>query len=419
MWLLLSSHVVDDPSSWELDSKMLDTVYRGLALRPTLQSLTISFASERTPRPTTVIPPMANLRHLKVMNIDPLCYPDDISVLLLHSKNLRELQLHWSERMRIELEPSVNLSSYFGKCIAAKYTLPVRSVGFQNLYALPVDGFETVFDKEEIRSITYLNSFETGGEDTLFLDQLWLARAKSTAKRFSNLKVMRGDRLSKAHAELLGTMTGLEELYYVNEKHARGANGSRRSTPGSTLSPDVASNASTPSQGNVSSLGRDYIDSITRGHGQTLKILLLSDKWKLGQQQLALLVRSCPNLEQLGLALEKHNFDLLSILLPFLPNIYAVRLLDDAAEPSYQSIIDGVNDATHRDSMGHDMYERNYRLLRYIGLGSEKVFEIGKEVVECDRVGDAGERLYKRPIWWVPRQVIENYPLWAMDSPDL
>lgn len=76
-------------NSWEIyNTKALETVCQGLAQLQNLQSLTLRFPSSRHPRPTTIIPPMPNLRILKVTDIDPLCYPDDISLLLYGSKKV-------------------------------------------------------------------------------------------------------------------------------------------------------------------------------------------------------------------------------------------------------------------------------------------------------------------------------------------
>lgn len=101
--------------SWELDCKPLKTLYQGLGAHSTLTSLTIKFPSSRLPRPCVMIPPMANLRVFWAMDIDPLCYPDDISMLLLGSKKLEDLRLHFSPRMRQEAESSLSMDTYFGR----------------------------------------------------------------------------------------------------------------------------------------------------------------------------------------------------------------------------------------------------------------------------------------------------------------
>ena len=144
--------------SWELNTKMLETVYMGLAQLPRLTSLNIRFPSSRHPRPTIVIPPMPHLRRLKVTDIDPLCYPDDISTLLWKSKKLRELNMHWSPRMRNAQEPSVMLHDYFRKCIAAKEPMKVKKIALQNLYALHSEEFNVAFDPRTVEDVTILNN---------------------------------------------------------------------------------------------------------------------------------------------------------------------------------------------------------------------------------------------------------------------
>lgn len=112
--------------SWELDCKPLKTLYTGLASHNTLTSLTLKFPSARIPRPSVLIPPMANLRAFKATDIDPMCYPDDISLLLLHSKKIEDLRLHFSPRMRREAEGTMTLTQYFGRCYKAGYRLKLK-----------------------------------------------------------------------------------------------------------------------------------------------------------------------------------------------------------------------------------------------------------------------------------------------------
>ena len=120
--------------SWELDCKPLKTVYQGLALRDSLTTLTLKFSSSRQPRPTVLIPPMANLRAFRATDIDPLCYPDDFSLLLLESKKLEDIRLHFSPRMRAQAEASLNMDTYFGRIKRSGYQLPAKHFGMQNWY---------------------------------------------------------------------------------------------------------------------------------------------------------------------------------------------------------------------------------------------------------------------------------------------
>ena len=119
---------------WQLDSKPLKTLYQGLASYNTLTTLTLKFPNTREPRPSVMIPPMANLRKFKATDIDPLCYPDDISMLLFGSKRLEDLRLNFSPRMRQDAECSLSLDAYFGRCFRAGYSIKLKHFGVQNFY---------------------------------------------------------------------------------------------------------------------------------------------------------------------------------------------------------------------------------------------------------------------------------------------
>src|SRR6266487_536964 len=155
---------------------MLETVYVGLSQLPKLTSLAIRFPSSRHPQPTTVIPGMPHLHALKITDIDPLCYPDDISILFLHSKRLRELKMHWSPRIREDREPSVKLHDYFRKCITAKSPLAIKKLSFQNLHALQTDDLEMAMDQSVLEDVTILNSPDPLEEiSTSFIETSWRA----------------------------------------------------------------------------------------------------------------------------------------------------------------------------------------------------------------------------------------------------
>src|SRR5271163_5021369 len=129
-----------------MNMKLLSNVYAGLAHLQHLTDLRIRFPSNRSPRPVTTIPGMPRLRSLTVTDIDPLCYPDDISTLIYESEKLEALKLHWSPRMRDAGEPSVHLQSYFRRNIAERKKLHLRNIGFYNLYAAVDPIVEEIID---------------------------------------------------------------------------------------------------------------------------------------------------------------------------------------------------------------------------------------------------------------------------------
>ncbi|KAI9810300.1 MAG: hypothetical protein M1827_006350 [Pycnora praestabilis] len=405
--------------SWELNLKMLQTVYQGLAIRPALTSLNIKFPSSRLPRPTIIIPPMPHLRALKLTDIDPLCYPDDISYLLLHSKKLRDLKMHWSPRMRDELEPSISLHSYFGKCMAARYTLPLTSMAFHNLYAHNNLNMAEIMDTNTLRAVTFINSLGESGNDaeTAFIDNSWRMQPP---KKMPNLKIMRSDKLSKTMVESLARMSGLEKLYLVNAK--RPSKGSTHATPQTARSPQsptssatpmTPASSATPSEMLASNLYKDYMEAIMTQHGKTLRHLLLSDQWTLGIDDCAKLIRSCPNLEQLGIGLDKGIMALLKVFIPFLPRLMAIRIFDN---PSFTSWNATVSDASHEEDMGAALCGEEFRTIRWLGLG-HKVFFAGKVVTE-ERTREEGEveKVYRRIIKRVDREAVNDIAIWHMDS---
>lgn len=339
--------------SWELNTKMLETVYIGLTKLPHLTTLTIRFPSTRHPQPTFVLPGMPNLRSLKITDIDPLCYPDDISTILLKSRKLRELKLHWSPRMRLSQEPSVSLHDYFRKCIAAKQPISVKKLSFHNLYAFHTEEFNISFDPTTVEDVTFLNGSDTVGLMNTFVENSW---PTVVPDRKLKIKSMRMDIISKRNSEFLGNFKGLERLYfvnvfdnspdYLNSPRPGFGSASAAPTPPASDSPAVngttanspATTASPASQLNIALSVRDsYLANITINHGATLRHLLLCSKWPLSTAMLARLVHSCPNLEQLALATDFSSMDSLGMLVPFLRKLVALRLLIPAGSPAPQS----------------------------------------------------------------------------------
>ncbi|KAL6237265.1 hypothetical protein BDW75DRAFT_89659 [Aspergillus navahoensis] len=330
---------------WELSTKLLETVYLGLAQLPKLTSLTIRFPSSRHPRPTTAIPAMPHLRYLKITDIDPLCYPDDISTLLYKARKLRELKMHWSPRMRNMQEPSVMLHDYFRKCISAKQPLALKSLGLSNLYARHSEDFNAAFDNCTVEEVTMLHEVrsELANLNT-FVDSTWPAAPPNKPMR---LKSLRANVFNQRQAEFLGSFTGLERIYLVSSSTISDSLNSPREPAvacpsAATLTPPASENT------NLNSVSRDLItsadspsntpalqarvrdnsiNSIVLNHAATLRHLLLPARWALSSSIIARLVHASPQLEQLAFAAEISSMDTLGLLLPFLRNLRALRLL--------------------------------------------------------------------------------------------
>lgn len=401
---------------------MLPTVWQGLAQKPTLTSLTVKFPSVRLPRPTVLVPPIPTLHSLKITDIDPLCYPDDISLLVLEAKKLKNLTLHWNPRMRNAREPSISLHAYFGRLLAGKHTLSLRSITFANLYATHTGCFDTIVDPKTIEEITFINSIGGAGDsgDTSFVDLSWHMHAH---KNNTIPKMVRGDKISRLHTEFLGSSTGLERYYLIGATQPceKQSDGHQVTTPSGTASfypsTPVASTPSTPIDPTAVSLGKEYLDIICRNHGSTLRHLLLKPQWRLSSEDLARLVRCCPHLEQLGVGVEAADLDILCILIPFLPNLSALRLLDDPHDGAFAEALGQCDDSFCENNISPELAKAEYKRLRWLGLG-DMVYEI-KGSVTSDKLDKDGEKVIRREMKKINREDVEHIEIWRMDSMEI
>ena len=343
---------------------MLPTVWLGLAQKQTLTSLTVRFPTLRLPRPSTLVPSIPNLKSLHILDIDPLCYPDNISSLLLGSKKLENLKLHWSPRMRKAREPSINLSLIFGRIIAAKYKMPLKHIAFQNMYAYNESYSENIFhnivDSQTVVSFTMISSFG-GADDSAdfsFVDNSW--KSAFTKPETPQLRMLRGDKVSNWHCAMLKGFTTVERYYLITGRKLQDPTSQRllKDAEGDDDGSNSASprNVQCPANCNLKSftppaeptatarLQHDYLESITAFLGARLRYLLLLPQWRLSTEAVAKLVRSCPNLEQLGLGLEESSYAMVRLLIPFWPKLYAIRVLDKPGESRMTEQCDQLGD---------------------------------------------------------------------------
>lgn len=405
---------------------MLPTIWQGLAQKNSLTKLTIKFPSCRHPSPITQVPPIPNLQYLHIFDMDPLCYADDISLLLLGSKKLQHLKMHFSPRMRENHEPSINQAAYFGKCAAAHYRIPLRSLGIHNLYTRhdPQDKCE-LFDVSKLEEMTLLNSTGGVGDEgaTAFTDIQW---RKPGAIAPVMLKTLRIDKVSRQQCDFLAQIHNLEKLYLIGP-HIHARNGNKDSFNGATplpCSPPSSINSPESTDSNtIAALKEDYLEAITKNHGATLKHLLLLPQWRLTDDDIALIVRQCPNLEQLGIGVEFANFKHLRLLVPFLSRLAAIRLLsspDDMTFINKMREIDGKG--LHERKISEETCSRESSRLKYMELGADDIiFEVGKrELVEASDVeAPSGKPTYKRAVKKAQWETVKDVAIWKMESMEL
>ncbi|KAI4621297.1 uncharacterized protein J4E87_006925 [Alternaria ethzedia] len=372
--------------AWELSTPPLYTVYQGIAARTTLVSLTLRCQTKRIPRPTTIIPPLPNLTTLIVYDIDPLCYPDDISLLLLGSKKLEHLTLHWSPRMRAVGEESISLHSLFGRCMSAKYSIPLKHLGIYNIYTrFSDDGFHHVIRPDTNTELTLINAMGSSDPMTVFADDSW--RIHSNHPTPHNLKVMRTDNTDKESAVMLGKFKGMERFYIVSNRRGkdspRTTSAAATPTTPSTMTPGVigvSSASSTPKHTNEQrcrSIGSEFIAAIQTNHNHSIRHLLLSDRWVLSDDALFRLCQTCSNLEQVGFACSVPPLESLRQVFALVPKLWAVRFLfrpsSDTSEAPYQ-----ITDAEmHAFAIGTEFWRPEYKNIKYVGYGDSIVLKLG------------------------------------------
>ena len=248
--------------------------------------------------------------------------------------------------------------------------------------------------------------------------------------RATSLKMLRGDKISRIHCDILARFPPLQYYYLITGRRLKDvpftprheSNQSRRassiistesSSPSTTLHASPGT-PSTPSDTTSTGLARDYLDNIFKVHGATLKHLLLRPQWRLNTEDLARLVRSCPNLEQLGLGVEIANFNMLRLLIPFLPKLYAIRILDSPDNYTLTEELSAQGDEFQEDKIGNETWKNEWNTLRWIGLGS-LIYEICKtEPVEAV---DNGESVrYRKIVRRRPLSYVKNIEIWSLDK---
>ncbi|KAK5392795.1 hypothetical protein LTR20_006846 [Exophiala xenobiotica] len=442
---------------WDLNVRIQPNVYAGLSKLTKLESLWIRFQTNRSPQPSGEIPALPNLKSFTFTHYDPMCYPDEVSTLLLHADKLESLIMHFSPRMREQGEPSVVLSRFFRKNIAAQKKLHLKKVGVYNLLANSesVECMQAM-DSTTMKEFTALNTFgmdedELHRSTTLFIDRTWFV---PMPKDLHQPRSMRLDQLHKTHAWEIGRCAGLEKLYLVNARHKpAGTNGS--SSPNSaaasprTINGESRSAPNTPMPVGAPKMGlRDlYLDSICNVCGPTLKHLILPARWPLSTQLTAKLIRSCPNLTQLSASIECGDKGFLRMLVPFLSQLWAIRVLPpkqcgeegEQLLATFNAFVEQPDCATV-EALNTSFTQRgpagavpDFPALKYVGLG-HKVWEIGgvyeekvKTPVRNLNPGESHsgtdswqeEVVYRRRIRRIEESDVADVEIWKMDSMDI
>jgi hypothetical protein len=326
---------------------------------------------------------MPNLKTLVVYDIDPLCYPDDISLILLGAKKLENLMLHWNPRMRETGEESVSLMSMFGRCVAARACIALKRLAIYNLYTRFLgDGFQEIFDPNIQEEIHVFNSMGSSDPMTVFTDDSW--RVSSSHPFPKNLKVFRTDYVDKEQATMFAKFTGIERLYHVSRrrKEQSKSNSSAATpttpsiaTPGTTNGVTSAYNTPTPSENQCRGLAGEYLAAI-QSHHKTMRHLLLTDHWVISDDALYKLCHACPDLEQLGFRCSVPPLESLRQIVTLVPKLWAIRMLVRPGT-EFGDMVASMDAEMHAFVMATEFWRPEYRNVKYVGLGDKLVYKLG------------------------------------------
>lgn len=330
--------------------------------------------------------------------------------------------------MRREREPSINLSTYFGRTASAGVPLPVRRLTYKNLYSRNDRELSIVLDPAKLEAITFLNCINPGDPSTVFYDNTWRGVSNGFSK-LQGLKKLRIDAADDDMAHAISEISGLEEFYLVN-----------RQTSTYPFTPDSAHNspAANPNSADKSSdstpitptapyhappsisIASEFLAGLSAQHGHSLRILLLSNEWKFSKEAVVNLTKFCPQLEQLGLAIDGPQFEAARVFLLNVPKLWAFRILEDLGmhgtmiEMKARELGD-IYGKTQEEVMGRELGRPEYASIRYFGLAAH-CFELGK-VIE-GKIGDAviKRRIVKVLTW---DEIKTKAEIFGMDSLDV
>jgi hypothetical protein len=429
--------------SWELNTKPYKTIYQGLATRPNLTSLKIQFPLDRIPKPTLLIPAIPRLKYLHLANLDPLCYNDDVSLLLFEAQQLETLKLHWNPRIRLEREPSVHLKSIFGRIMASPRMLRLKHIALANLFSKNENEFMESMDLIHLYSLTFINCMNQDNPGTIFTDRTWdRPRTDEFRSWVRNVKAIR---LDQAGTRLIGMMQGLEEIYLVPRldgvESLTGRSPSSDTTPnggfgeiqvstplqaGSVNGVSRQNTPLTPTSGNSPSwqhnqamkakhvvMASDSIACLLSNHATTLTKLLLPSFWSFGYEVAVNLITRCPNLIQLGIAIDDPSLEVFRAGLRAGPKIKAFRLLSLADHDPWKDLGE-MELRVHLEVLGLECRKEEYNKVKFLGLGSHCV-EL------CGMKGSLEDLGHRRDVRVVPLDDprLRDVEIFSLDTLDI
>lgn len=293
----------------------------------------------------------------------------------------------------------------------------------KNMYCRKDSEMDQAFDTMKLESVHFINCVDPTDQATVFIDRTWMMENTPNESTMRNMKELRIDRLDVHTGQPLGFFEKFEGIYLVSPEgppkaltQTSGMNGDGIVSTGingfasAAASPTPSTPSATEYSRTMITSGSSYIAAITSRHGPTLKKLLLSNLWALSASVVLSIVKACPNLEQLGLCIENNDVDILQQSMPYLKNLKVLRLLVREEDETYRKI-EEIADEIHCYAMGQKCAHKDFRNLRWLGIGP-KIYELRELVVE------EGKRV-RRVVRPARLEDVRHIEVWGLDNLDL
>lgn len=371
--------------TWELaDTYPHPFLYVALSRHPGLHTVTLRFPAppELPPGvepqamrpPLTTLPLFANVRDVRLLGLGAPPWSDDAVAAVVGARSPRSLTCTWRPE-------TVLAQQEFARQTRARIaawpplTLMVLELRLGGLFMTEPAMFDESFDTTRLERLEFhACSVEPDSWRSLFLRAL-PAGSQASASSPSTLRASRASSCSGSHS---GGPTPTATCATDSQAPLR----LRHFRTDNTLSHHIAVVEACsmlvnlffvdPTPVSSRDLKSRMLKAVARS-GRTLRRLRLSSSWLMTKVEASSLIRVCPGLRELGIAMDHSEWEVLHFLVPFLADIRALLLLESpyaTGHPPWHGIADAdaVIDNAEVREMLRAFGEEELWSIRYLGL---------------------------------------------------
>ncbi|KAI5806987.1 hypothetical protein EDC01DRAFT_608787 [Geopyxis carbonaria] len=363
---------------WDVsDTYVHPFLYVALSRHPTLERFEVKYPNplempDMQRPPATSVPPFRSLKKLRLLGLAGPLYADDIVLMVIASPHFESIRVAWRPESMLSQMQFLELMRKFSQRFGMKQGLKLRDVGLSGAIIDKPDALDTTFVTETITSLTLWDCIiPPEAWRGLFQRPYYLATKKvlsqastpvstpgthhsststsssRTASARLPLKKFSTNTVTDQYIHIIENATStIEELYFIDNPD--------NFLPGSeSLKPRAL--------------------AAIHQMGPNLRKLRLAHAWVLTREEATRLIRACPNLEELALAMGFYEWELLRFLIPFLPHLRALFMLDGGPNAKFAKMlplpVSSGSFFEQQDEMEACLGELELSHLRWIALG--------------------------------------------------